>query len=243
MNKLSGELRFGQRGLVDVIVFGAHPDDAELLCGGTIAKLIQAGQRVAVVDGSEGELSTNGHVELRRSETEQASKILELTQRLNLGFPDGVLGHSEGLVRSLVRILRELQPKLIIGPPQACRHPDHQALYAALKEAHFFCGLLKYEPQLPAITRPKFIQYVEVANTKADFVVDISQQWNLRIQAILAYKSQFEQEKREKTFINEGFLERLERRYRQCGEDIGTSYAEPFLCETAPKIALPTDLC
>ena len=228
---------------MDVIVFGAHPDDAELLCGGTIAKLVQAGQRVAVVDCTEGELSTNGHVELRKLETEQASTILGLSLRLNLGFPDGALGHSEGLVNHLVKILRELRPRLMIGPPQACRHPDHQALHGALKEAHFFCGLPKYEPQLSAMVRPKFIQVVEVANAKPDFMVDISQQWDIRIQAVAAYKSQFEQGQGEKTFINQGFIERLERRYRQCGEDIGARYAEPFLCETIPRIELPTDLC
>ena len=243
MTEPTGELRYGQRGQVDVIVFGAHPDDAELLSGGTIAKLSLAGQKVAVVDCSNAELSTNGHVELRRIETERASGILKLCQRLNLGFPDGSLGHSERLVPTLVRILRELKPKLVIGPPSVCRHPDHQALYHALKEAHFFCGLPKFDPAWPAIVRPKFIQYIEVSNQKPDFLVDITHYWEARCQAISAYASQFEASQGQKTFINDGFLGRLERRYRQYGEDIGATFAEPFLCETPPKIDLPTDLC
>jgi N-acetylglucosamine malate deacetylase 1 len=236
------QLRYGQRGVVDVVIFGAHPDDAELLCGGSIIKMAQAGKKVAIVDCTDAELSTNGNVALRKTETAKASELLGIQQRLNLGFADGALGRSNELTKTLVLLLRKLQPSLMIGPPSLCRHPDHQALYHALKDAHFFCGLKKYEPQAPYIPRPKFIQVVEVHQQRPSFLVDITQQWSLRTQVIRAYASQFESKQGEKTFINSGFLERLERRYRSYGEDLGVEYAEPFICDFLPKLNLPSDL-
>ena len=134
-------------------------------------------------------------------------------------------------------------PKVIIGPPPICRHPDHQALHDALKQAHFFCGVKKYLPSVVAIDRPLHLKMLEVSEEKADLLIDISEHWETRMEAVMAYESQFGvSENSTPTFINSGFVESLERRYRECGERIGVRYAEPFLCTQPPEINLPIDL-
>lgn len=228
----------------DLLVIGAHPDDAELLCGGTLAKSARAGQRVVVVDVTEGELSTNGSVESRRIETQNASKILKISKRVQLGRPDGGLDSDSSLVDELVKTMRKFSPKVLIGPPPECRHPDHQALHDALQKAHFFCGLKKYQPESPVIERPIHLKVIEVSHEEPDLLIDISDEWELRCEALKAYESQFgHREKQTPTFINSGLLKRLERRYRDFGERIGVKYAEPFLCTQPPVLKLPTDLC
>jgi LmbE family N-acetylglucosaminyl deacetylase len=108
----------------------------------------------------------------------------------------------------------------------------------------FFCGLKKYRPNIPHVQRPQHLCYVEVSETKPDLLIDISAQWPKRIEAIMAYASQFVVDpSKDRTFINDGFLERLERRYRSYGETIGVAYAEPFLSSAPVHIDLPTDLC
>lgn len=228
----------------DVVVFGAHPDDAELFCGGTIAKLVGAGQRVTVVDLTRGELSSNGSVESRRKETQGASEVLGLQGRINLERADGDLYRDEHLVEALVKALRITRPRLIVGPPSPCRHPDHQALHEALNKAHFFCGLAKHLPELPAIPQPKHLQHLEMADRPADLLIDISEQWEIRLKALQCYGTQFQPKLGSTpTFINSGFVEELEARHRQWGKSIGVAFAEPFLCDQPPHLNLPTDLC
>ena len=228
----------------DVLIFAAHPDDAELLCGGTIAKLSEHGKHVTLVDCTHAELSTNGDVETRRQETTKASAILGIEQRVNLNRGDGQLNEDHELQDLLVEQLRTHAPAMVIGPPAICRHPDHQALHDHLKSALFFCGLKKFMPEIPHVTRPQHLCYVEVSDLKPDLLIDISAQWNKRVEAIMAYASQFVvDDKKDITFINDGFLERLERRYRSYGESIGVAYAEPFTSARPVHLSLPTDLC
>jgi bacillithiol biosynthesis deacetylase BshB1 len=228
----------------DLLVFGAHPDDAELLCGGTIAKAIESGQNVVIIDCTEAELSTNGTVETRKKETQKANDILGVQVRHNLKFIDGNLNREPALVDALVTKLRQYSPKVVLSPPEKCRHPDHQALHDALQDAMFFCGLKKYLPQTEAISRPKILKYIEVADGRADVLIDISEQWEKRKAAVMAYETQFiVDQNSQRTFINDGFLDRLERRYRHYGELIGVAFAEPFSSDIPPNINLPTDLC
>lgn len=218
----------GSKG-AEVLVLGAHPDDAELMVGGTIAKLRNEGRSVIVADCTLAELSTNGTVEVRKRETENASKILGLTNRVNLEFKDGYLNREENLLDSIVSLVRTVKPKLILGPPPVCRHPDHQSLSRVLKDAIFFSGLKKYMPEIPHVKRPKLHYYVEVANETPDYCIDISSFFDVKMQAILSYKSQFEQtESTEETFINSGFVSWIERRCVEWGERLGVKYAEPF---------------
>jgi bacillithiol biosynthesis deacetylase BshB1 len=236
------ELRFGSTGPCDVLVFGAHPDDAELLCGGTIAKLSQNGKNVSVVDLTEAELSTNGSVEQRRQETHRASEILKLHSRYQIGLQDGEVENTPQLAERLAIAIRKLSPQLVIGPPTVCRHPDHEALGRSLSHAIFFSGLKKKMPEVKSVTRPQCWRYVEVSDTPCDVVIDITEQWQQRVDAVMAYRSQFDANTGETTFINDGFLERLERRYRAIGERVGVSFAEPFTTDAPPMLHLPTDL-
>jgi bacillithiol biosynthesis deacetylase BshB1 len=227
----------------DLLVFGAHPDDAELQCGGTLAKSSALGKKTVVVDVTEGELSSNGSVEGRREERKAASEILGLENRVQMRRPDGGLSLDTELVSELVDVIRAFSPKVIVGPPPHCRHPDHQALHDALKQAHFFCGLKKYRQEIPVVERPLHLKVLEVAQEEPDLLIDISDYWEVRQQALLAYSSQFGiSEGQEATFINSGFLETLERRYRDFGERVGVKYAEPFLSTRPPHVNLPTDL-
>jgi len=227
----------------DLLVVAAHPDDAELFCGGTMAKSVAAGKRVVVVDVTCGELSSNGTPQSRLKEREEATRILGLADRVQLGRPDGGLSGDLELVPCLVRALRAFAPRVLIGPPPSCRHPDHQALHDALKQAHFFCGVKKFMLETTFIPRPLQLMMVEVPNEEPDLLVDISKFWEVRLKSLLAYKSQFDLTAGQTpTFINSGFLEALERRYRDAGQRIGVAYAEPFLCTQPPVIGLPTDL-
>jgi bacillithiol biosynthesis deacetylase BshB1 len=234
---------YGSGGACDVLVLVAHPDDAELLCGGTLAKLSEAGRRVTVVDATEAELSTNGSVESRRRETLVASDCLQLHSRYQLGYGDGELSTTATLLESLTLAIRELRPKLVIGPPLLCRHPDHQALGQMMAQAVFFSGLKKKWPQLGAVQRPKLWRFVEVSDEPYDVAIDISEFWERRVQAVMAYGSQFSSKDGERTFINDGFLERLECRYRHIGEQVGVRYAEPFITGVPTLVDLPTDTC
>lgn len=214
---------------LDLLIFGAHPDDAELMCSGTLT-LLSKTKKVGVIDITEAELSTNGTPEQRVIETQNATKIMGLDARGNLKRKDGQLYRDHDLTEILTKVLRECQPKVIIGPPDNCRHPDHQALHENLNRAVFYCGLKKFCPEMPSISRPKYYQYLEVQNQTPDFCIDITSVWDEKVKAIQAYQSQFKNtNETSKTFINSGFLESLEQRFKQVGKDSGVEYAEPFL--------------
>ncbi|MBF0197898.1 MAG: bacillithiol biosynthesis deacetylase BshB1 [Planctomycetes bacterium] len=222
---------------VDIIAFGAHPDDIELLAGGSVAKECAAGKSVLVVDATESEMSSNGTVEQRQEETAKASEILGLKARVNLQFGDGFLTEEKDLKTKLVELIRTHAPKLVLGPPDICRHPDHRALNRALSDAVYFSGLKNYLPNIPSVQRPKLIKYFEVGSGTPDLLVDITECMEIRRAAIAAYESQFElKEQRVATFINTGFLDQLERRLLQWGEVAGVPYAEPYFNGSPPCV-------
>lgn len=226
---------------LDLLVFAAHPDDAELMAGGTLI-LMSKSFKVGVIDVTQGELSTNGTLEQRQKETALATKILGIQARGNLNRPDGHLYRDEGLTEALTTCLRHCQPKTVIGPPADCRHPDHQTLHESLKRAIFYSGLKNFLPNIPAIVRPKSFQYLEVSDQKPDFCMDISAVWEQKKQAILAYQSQFTRHKSQaETFINSGFIEKLEQRFKSYGDTNSSIYAEPFLSESPIILYHPKD--
>ena len=226
---------------MDLLVFAAHPDDAELMAAGTLI-LLSKNFKVGVIDVTKGELSTNGTPEERSQETALATEIMGIQARGNLNRRDGYLYQDDGLTEALTGCIRLCQPKAVIGPPKQCRHPDHQALHEALKRAIFYSGLKNYLPDISAIVRPKSFQYLEVSDQKPDFCVDISAVWEQKKQAILAYESQFTKRKSQaETFINSGFVERLEQRFKSYGELNSSTYAEPFLAESPVILYHPKD--
>jgi len=224
---------------VDLLVFGAHADDIELSCGATVAKLVRAGKRVGLVDLTHGEMGTRGTTRIRLSESTTAQKRLgaAFRERLNLG--DGGLrtGRKEEL--QLIELIRRLRPALVIAPYPDDRHPDHTRAGRLVTEASFYAGLSKIETDLPAHRPQTVIYYLLNYAMHPTFVVDCSDSWKTKMNAVAAYKSQFfnPKSKEPATFIaKKSFLEMIEARGRHYGALIGANFGEPFMTRQPPKI-------
>lgn len=224
---------------LDILIFAAHPDDAELSMGGTIAKLINSGLKVGIVDLSRGELGTRGSAETRLKEAQKASEILKITHRENLSLKDGSIKVNEDYLIKIVSRIRKYQPKIIFAPYFNDRHPDHVGCGLLVKEALFFSGLSKFvtedneKIQIPF--RPKkLFYYMQTYEFKPTFIVDISDTFEIKMNAIKAYDSQFHKPDsvEPETFISQpNFLKYIEARAKVFGFKIGKDYGEPFFCE------------
>lgn len=229
---------------LDILIFAAHPDDAELGMGGTIAKLTAEGKSVGIIDFTEAELSSNGTVESRRSETEDASQVLNIAFRENLKIPDGKVKVSDEIVNSVITRIRKHQPKVIFAPYFNDRHPDHIGASKIIKEAVFFSGLVKIETELDGsvqqIHRPnKLYYYMQTYEFTPSFIVEISNHFETKMKSVRAYKSQFynPNESGELTFISDPkFIKYLEARARHYGFQIRKEYGEPFFSEEAIEL-------
>lgn len=225
--------------VLDVLVFAAHPDDAELAMGGTIAKMTSAGIKVGVVDLSQGELGTRGTAATRKQEADESSKILKLTLRENLGLRDGSLKPNEEYLKKVIAKIRKHQPKIIFAPYFNDRHPDHIGTSQLIKEAMFFSGLAKISTEdnerIQTPYRPeKLFYFMQTYEFKPSFVVDISETFKTKMEAIYAFSTQFHnpESKEPETFISKPtFLKFLESRAQSFGFKIGKEYGEPFFCE------------
>lgn len=225
--------------ILDVLVFAAHPDDAELSMGGTIAKMCNAGLKVGVIDLTKGELGTRGSAETRKLESQNAAEILKLTIRENLGIKDGSLKSNDEYGRMIISKIRKYQPKIIFAPYFNDRHPDHIGASQLVKEAVFFSGLAKISTeengriQIPF--RPqKLFYYMQTYEFKPAFVVDISETFETKMKAVRAYETQFHnpESNEPETFISQpNFLKFIEARALSFGFKIGKNYGEPFFCE------------
>ncbi len=224
----------------DILVIAAHPDDAELSCGGTIAQLTASGKSVVIADCTKGELGSRGTVKLREKETANASKIMGVNTRVNLGMPDGNIQQTPDNILSIVSIIRRFRPQIILFNPPYERHPDHENVHRLVRSAVFQSGLTKIETFHKGISqtthRPKHIfSYMQTYEFEPSFYVDISDSFDVKIAAIRAYSSQVfvegENDTTEPvTFISKpDFMEMLEARARYFGALIGVKYAEPFL--------------
>ncbi len=216
---------------VDVLAFGAHPDDVELGCGGTLYKLTQAGHRVAIADLTEGEMGSRGTVADRYREAEAAAQILGVSQRVNLKIPDTRIELNAENREKVIRLVRELQPKLVFAPYPDDRHPDHIHASHLVREACFYAGLKKVLPELPLHRPERVIYYPCTYQFQPAFVVDISAEFSVKMEAIRAYRSQFYNPDWQgaPTFIStEEFLKSVEVRARHYGWQAGVTYAEPF---------------
>ena len=224
---------------LDVLVFAAHPDDAELGMGGTIIKLITSGKKIGLVDLTKAELSTRGNVKLREKEADEAAKLMKLSFRENLGIPDGDISLSDSNLRKVIVTLREYQPKIIFAPYLNDRHPDHIDASVLIKRAMFKSGLTKYESSFkgkkqPAYRPAKLFYYMQTYTFIPTFVVDISSTFKDKMKAVMAFKSQFytSGKKEPSTFISsKNFISYVEARAEYYGFGIGKKYGEPFFCE------------
>lgn len=224
---------------LDILVFAAHPDDAELGCSGTIAAQIAQGNKVGIVDFTQGEMGTRGTPELRLQEAEDAAKILGLTARENMGFQDVFFRDDEEHQLKLIQVIRKYQPEIVLANAVNDRHPDHGKGSSLASKASFMSGLAKIETFQDGVMqspwRPKFVyHYIQNNYIEPDFIVDISDFWEIKIKSIAAFGSQFYNPKSQEpaSFISSPeFLPFIESRARELGHRINTKYGEGFTVE------------
>jgi bacillithiol biosynthesis deacetylase BshB1 len=223
---------------LDILAIAAHPDDVEQTCGGTLIKMAEKGYRTGVLDLTAGDMGTRGTPEQRLEEAEAAAKILLVSQRENMRFPDARLENTISARMSLALKIREMRPRVVILPYWEGRHPDHYRAAELGYEACFLAGLKKLD-EYSEPHRPYKILYSSLyANVTPSFVVDISAQFERRVAALLAYRSQYgggaeggdlfpqEQEIRE----------RLGAVARFYGNLVGVKYGEPFVVKEAMMV-------
>jgi bacillithiol biosynthesis deacetylase BshB1 len=222
---------------MDVLAIGAHPDDLELSCGGTIAKLVRQGYKVALADATQGELGTRGTREIRAREAEEAAHILGVTTRRNLQIPDGGVAVNKANITKVVTLIRELKPTILVIPHGIERHPDHAHAHQLCKEAWFYAGLQKLKTthrgmkQVPH--RPHhFFEFMQWHEFEPSFIVDISDSYETKMNAVRAHASQFFNPKSsdpETKLSRPEFLETIETRAKYYGQKLGVRYGEPFM--------------
>lgn len=235
---------------LDILAFGAHPDDVELGCGGTLAKEISFGKKVGVVDLTRGELGTRGSAEIRDKEAAASAKILGLSVRENLHMRDGFFVNDEEHQLAVVRMIRKYRPEIVLCNAIDDRHIDHGKASKLVSDACFLSGLRKIETQYDGENqeayRPKAVyHYIQWKNIEPDFVVDISHFNAKRVEAIMAYSSQFYDPNSTEPvtpIATENFLESLNYRAKDLGRLIGTDYAEGFTAERYLAVNSLTDL-
>jgi bacillithiol biosynthesis deacetylase BshB1 len=227
-------LRQADQGL-DLLAVGAHPDDVELGCGGTLARFSREGLRVGILDLTEGELASRGSRASRRREARAASRVLGVAARVNLRLTDGAIDASApGALKAMVRSLRRLRPRVLALPWTVTRHPDHQQTGRLGERAAFMAGLQRYPVRLPPHRPGLVIYYMEQRPFQPSFVLDVSRDHATKMQAIGCYTTQFavgdDAPAGPDTFISRPeFLEELEARDRHYGALAGVRYAEPFV--------------
>jgi len=217
---------------LDILVMAAHPDDAELSCAGTILKHIAAGKKVGIVDFTRGELGTRGTPEIRLQESADATKILGLHARENLGIRDGFFRNDEETQLKLIEVIRKFQPDIVLANALEDRHPDHGKGAQLAIDACFLSGLRQIKTgDLPAWRPAQVYHYIQDRYLEPDFVVDISANWDQKEAAIRAFKSQFfdPSSSEPASYISSpDFLNFIQARAMEMGHKIGVKYGEGF---------------
>jgi len=222
---------------LDILAFAAHPDDTELSCAGTLATQINKGYKVGVVDFTRGEMGTRGTVAKRDQEAANSAKILGLSARENLNFEDAFFVNDKVHQLEVVKAIRKFQPEIILANAIRDRHPDHGKASQLAIDACFLSGLSKVETtdekgQAQNPWRPKAVyHYIQSIFIQPDFVIDVSEAWELKMKAIRAFKSQFYDPNSDEpeTYISSPqFMEMLESRGKELGHSIGVQYGEGF---------------
>lgn len=221
---------------LDILAIGAHPDDTELSCGGTILSHVSQGYKVGILDLTGGELGTRGTADTRREEAANAAKILGVSVRENAGFADGFFANDKEHQLALIKYIRKYQPDIILATAIHDRHPDHARAAQLVEDAAFLSGLTKVETKLNGEVqeafRPKAVyHYIQSLDIKPDFAIDISAFFDKKIEAIRAYRTQFydPQSKGPNTFISSPeFLDFIRARASHYGVPLGVRYAEGY---------------
>lgn len=226
---------------LDILAFGAHPDDVELGAGATLAKEIANGKKVGIVDLTRGELGTRGSAEIRDKEAKEAAEVLGVLVRENLQFADGFFVNDKKHQLEIIKMIRKYQPEIILCNAIDDRHIDHGKGSNLVSDACFLSGLLKIETQLNNTStnqiqwRPKAVyHYIQWKNIEPDLVVDVTGFVSKKTEAILAYSSQFYDPKSnepETPITSKNFIDSVNYRARDLGRLIGVEYAEGFNVE------------
>ncbi len=222
---------------LDILAFGAHPDDVELGCSGTILAAIAEGKKVGVIDLTKGELGTRGTTSLRLKEAQLACEIMGLTIRENLGMADGFFVNDKQHQFAIIETIRRFQPSIILCNAPEDRHPDHGRAASLIEEAAFLAGLSKIHSSHNGVAqeawRPtQVFHYIQSRSLTPNFVVDISAYMDKKMESILAHSSQFYDPNSNEpdTFISgAAFLEFVKGRAKELGQQIGVEYAEGFI--------------
>jgi len=224
---------------LDILAFGAHPDDVELGCGATIAKEISLGKKVGIVDLTRGELGTRGSAEIRDNEAAAAAKILGVTVRENLRFRDGFFVNDEKHQLEIIKMIRKYQPEIVLCNAVDDRHIDHGKGSKLVSDACFLSGLRRIETEInnekQDAWRPKLVyHYIQWKNIEPDFVVDVTGFTDKKVEAIMAYSSQFYEPNSNEPITpiaTKNFLDSLIYRSQDLGRLIGTDFGEGFTVE------------
>lgn len=235
---------------LDILAFGAHPDDVELGAGATIAKEISLRKKVGIVDLTRGELGTRGSAEIRDKEAARSAEILGLSARENLAFADGFFVNDKEHQTKVIEMIRKYRPEVVLCNAVDDRHIDHPKGSKLVSDACFLSGLVKFDTQLDGKSqdawRPKRVyHYIQWKNLEPDFVVDVTGFIDKKVESILAYSSQFYDPKSdapETPISNKNFIDSVTYRARDLGRYINTEYAEGFNTERYPAINSLDDL-
>ena len=225
---------------LDLLAIAAHPDDAELTCGGTLIRMVQRGYKVGILDLTAGEMGTRGSAEIRWREAARAARTLGVRLRENLGLPDARLEVNEENKLAVARKIRALRPHTVILPYWEGRHPDHYNASKLAYEGCFLAGLERLPLEGKAFRPFKVLYSTVYAPVRPTFAVDITGQFERRRRAILAYRSQFAPPKRARRAKVPLPLDQLEQEVhliaRYYGQMIGVQYAEPFLVKEVMRV-------
>jgi len=218
----------------DIAGICAHPDDAELVMGGTLIQQARRGRRLALVDLTRGEAGSRGTPEIREREAAEAARILGVAHRESLGLPDARLTVGEREKDAVVGVLRRLRPRVVIVQHWEQRHPDHAATSRVVTDACVLSGLRNYRPDLGTAFRPARLVYATAMNEAIDvapsFVVDVTDVWETKLKAITAFASQFTPTPGEPIALPlDRFREAVELSSRRLGQKIGVTYGEGFV--------------
>lgn len=235
---------------LDILAFGAHPDDVELGCAGTILKEVALGKKVGIVDLTRGELGTRGSAEIRDKEAAAAAAILGVSVRENLAFRDGFFVNDEAHQLEIIKMIRKYQPEIVLCNAVDDRHIDHPKGSQLVSDACFLSGLIRITTSLDGeeqkAWRPKVVyHYMQWKNLVPDFVVDITGYVEQKTAAILAYSSQFydpNSKEPESPISSKNFLESLNYRSRDLGRLTGLEHAEGFTVERYLAVNSLSDL-
>ena len=221
---------------VDILAIGVHPDDIELACVGTLLKHIKSGYKVAIVDLTQGELGSRGSAELRLIEAKKAADIIGVAHRENLQMKDGFFEHSKINLIKIIEKIRKYQPSIVLANAVHDRHPDHGRAAKLVAEACFLSGLIKIETTDNSIAQRKWrpdnvYHYIQDYQLDPDFVIDITEFMDHKMEAILAYSSQFynpNSEEVDTPISGKQFLDFVKAKARSFGRNIGVEFAEGF---------------